>query len=143
MRELDLPPLSPYSVRYAGHGIERGKLSMDVNYKIAPDGQLTATNKLVLNQLQFGDEVQGAPASLPVRLAVALLADRNGVIDIDLPLSGSINDPQFSIGAADLEGDRQPDRQGRDGAVRPADAAASAAAAASRARSPSRPAARR
>lgn len=98
MRDLDLAPLSPYSVRYAGHGIERGKMSMDVTYKVAPDGQLTATNKLVLNQLQFGEEVAGAPASLPVRLAVALLADRNGVIDVDLPLSGSLNDPQFSIG---------------------------------------------
>ncbi|PIF78472.1 uncharacterized protein DUF748 [Variovorax sp. 54] len=98
MRDLDLAPLSPYSVRYAGHGIERGKMSMDVNYKIAPDGQLTATNKLVLNQLKFGDEVAGAPNSLPVRLAVTLLADRNGVIDVDLPLSGSLNDPQFSIG---------------------------------------------
>ncbi|MEJ7686265.1 MAG: DUF748 domain-containing protein [Variovorax sp.] len=98
VRELDLPPLSPYSVRYAGHGIERGKLSMDVTYKIAPNGQLTATNKLVLNQLKFGDPVEGAPNSLPVRLAVALLADRNGVIDIDFPVSGSLNDPQFSIG---------------------------------------------
>jgi hypothetical protein len=98
MRDLDLAPLSPYAVRYAGHGIERGKMSMDVNYKVAPDGQLTATNKLVLNQLQFGDEVAGAPASLPVKLAVALLADRNGVIDVDLPLSGSLNDPQFSVG---------------------------------------------
>ncbi|WP_307647384.1 DUF748 domain-containing protein [Variovorax boronicumulans] len=98
MRDLDLAPLSPYSVRYAGHGIERGKMSMDVNYKVAPDGQLTATNKLVLNQLQFGEEVAGAPNSLPVKLAVALLADRNGVIDVDLPLSGSLNDPQFSVG---------------------------------------------
>ncbi|CAN5784181.1 DUF748 domain-containing protein [soil metagenome] len=98
MRDLDLPPLSPYAVRYAGHNIERGKLSLEVNYKIAPDGRLTATNNMVLNQLQFGDEVQGAPNSLPVRLAVALLADRNGVINVDLPLSGSINDPQFSVG---------------------------------------------
>jgi uncharacterized protein involved in outer membrane biogenesis len=98
MRDLDLAPLSPYSVRYAGHGIERGKMSMDVNYKVAADGQLTATNKLVLNQLQFGEEVAGAPNSLPVKLAVALLADRNGVIDVDLPLSGSLNDPQFSVG---------------------------------------------
>ncbi|SEA13284.1 DUF748 domain-containing protein [Variovorax sp. YR216] len=98
MRELDLPPLSPYSIRFAGHGIERGKLSMDVNYKIAPDGSLTASNRLILNQLQFGEQVEGAPASLPVRLAVALLADRNGVIDVDLPLRGSINDPEFSIG---------------------------------------------
>lgn len=98
MRDLDLPPLSPYSVRYAGHGIERGKLSLDVNYKVAPDGRLTATNNLVLNQLQFGEEVKGAPNSLPVRLAVALLADRNGVINVDLPLTGSLNDPQFSVG---------------------------------------------
>jgi len=98
MHDLDLPPLSPYTIRFAGHGIERGKLSMDVNYKIAPDGSLTAANKLVLNQLQFGEQVEGAPASLPVKLAVALLADRNGVIDVDLPLRGSINDPQFSIG---------------------------------------------
>ena len=99
MRDLDLAPLTPYSVRYAGHGIERGKLSMDVNYKITPDGRLAATNKLVLNQLRFGEEVKGAPNSLPVKLAVALLADRNGVIDVELPISGSLNDPQFSIGS--------------------------------------------
>ena len=97
-RDLELPPLSPYSVRYAGYGIERGKLSMDVSYKVLADGQLSASNKLVLNQLAFGDRVENAPASLPVKLAVALLADRNGMIDIDLPISGSINDPQFRIG---------------------------------------------
>ena len=98
VRELELPPLSPYSVKYAGHGIERGKLSMDVNYKVLPSGQLTASNRLVLNQLAFGEPVQGAPSSLPVKLAVALLADRNGVIDLDLPISGSLNDPQFRLG---------------------------------------------
>lgn len=103
MRDLDLPPLSPYSIKYAGHGIERGKLSMDVAYKIEPDGQLTASNKLVLNQLSFGDPVEGAPASLPVRLATALLADRNGVIDVDLPISGSLNDPEFRLGAVILK----------------------------------------
>lgn len=99
VRDLDLPPLTAYSIKYAGYGIERGKLSMDVNYTVLPNGQLTASNKLVLNQLRFGDEVKGAPNSLPVKLAVALLADSNGVIDIDLPISGSLNDPQFSIGA--------------------------------------------
>ena len=103
MRDMELPPLSPYSIKYAGHGIERGKLSMDVSYKVQPDGQLTANNKLVLNQLAFGDPVEGAPASLPVRLAVALLADRNGVIDVDLPISGSLNDPQFSLGGVILK----------------------------------------
>jgi hypothetical protein len=98
MRDLDLPPLSPYTIRFTGHGIERGKLSMDARYQIAPDGALTASNRVILNQLQFGDQIEGAAASLPVRLAVALLADRDGVIDLDLPLSGSINDPEFSIG---------------------------------------------
>ena len=98
VRDLELPPLTPYSVKYAGHGIERGKLSMDVNYKVLPNGQLTASNRLVLNQLTFGEPVEGAPNSLPVKLAVALLADRQGVIDLDLPISGSLNDPQFRIG---------------------------------------------
>ena len=99
VRDLELPPLSPYAVKYAGHGIERGKLSMDVAYAVQPDGRLTATNQLVLNQLSFGEPVPGAPASLPVKLATALLADSKGVIDLDLPISGSLNDPQFSLGA--------------------------------------------
>lgn len=98
VRDLELPPLSPYSVKYAGHGIQRGKLSVDVAYLVQPDGQLTASNQVVLNQLEFGDKVEGAPNSLPVKLAVALLADRNGVIDINLPISGSLNDPQFRLG---------------------------------------------
>lgn len=98
VRDLDLPPLSPYSVKYAGHGIERGKLSVDVAYKVLPNGQLTANNRIVLNQLTFGEPVAGAPNSLPVRMAAALLADRRGVIDLDLPISGSLNDPQFRIG---------------------------------------------
>jgi uncharacterized protein involved in outer membrane biogenesis len=99
VRDLELPPLSPYSVKYAGYGIQRGKLSVDVSYRVLPDGQLTASNKLILHQLSFGDKVEGATASLPVKLAVALLADRNGVIDINLPVSGSLNDPQFSLGS--------------------------------------------
>lgn len=98
VRDLELPPLSPYSVKYSGYGIERGKLSVDVSYLVQPDGRLTATNKVILNQLSFGEKVPGSTASLPVKLAVALLADRNGVIDIDLPISGSLNDPQFSLG---------------------------------------------
>lgn len=99
VRDLELPPLSPYAVKYAGYGITRGKMSMDVQYTVQPDGQLTAANKLVLHQLTFGDKVEGAPNSLPVKLATALLSDRNGVIDLNLPISGSLNDPQFKIGA--------------------------------------------
>ncbi|MDM7942468.1 MAG: DUF748 domain-containing protein [Hydrogenophaga sp.] len=98
VRHLELPPLSPYTVKYAGYGIERGKLSVDVAYRIDPDGQLSASNQIVLNQLSFGERVAGSEApNLPVKLAVALLADRNGVIDINLPVSGSINDPQFRL----------------------------------------------
>ena len=99
VRELELPPLSAYSVKYAGHAIERGKLSLDVGYLVLPTGELTASNKLVLNSLKFGDKVEGATASLPVKLAVALLADKNGVIDLELPVSGSLNDPQFQLGS--------------------------------------------
>ncbi len=95
---LELAPLSPYAGRYAGYGIERGKLSMDLAYKIDPDGKLDAKNQVILNQLTFGEKVDSPDATkLPVLLAVALLKDRNGVIDINLPISGSINDPQFSI----------------------------------------------
>jgi hypothetical protein len=96
VRDLELSPLSSYAIKYAGYGIERGKLSVDVDYTVAPSGQLQASNKIVLNQLVFGDEVPGAN-HLPVKLAVALLADRNGVIDLDLPLSGSLNDPEFKV----------------------------------------------
>jgi len=96
--DLELAPLSPYAGRYAGYAIERGKLSMDVAYKIDADGKLEARNQVILNQLTFGDKVESPDATkLPVLLAVALLKDRNGVIDINLPISGSINDPQFSV----------------------------------------------
>ena len=98
VRDLELPPLSPYAIKYSGYGIERGKMSVDLAYVVQPDGRLTASNKIVLHQLAFGDKVPGATASLPVKLAVALLSDRHGVIDLDLPVSGSINDPQFSLG---------------------------------------------
>lgn len=96
--DLELAPLSPYAGKYAGYAIERGKLSMDVAYRIDPDGKLEARNQVVLNQLTFGEKVDSPDATkLPVLLAVALLKDRNGVIDINLPISGSINDPQFSV----------------------------------------------
>lgn len=96
--DLELTPLSPYAGKYAGYGIERGKLGMDVAYRIAPDGTLDAKNQIVINQLVFGDRVESPSATqLPVLLAVALLKDRNGVIDLNIPISGSINDPQFSV----------------------------------------------
>jgi hypothetical protein len=97
VRDLELSPLSSYAIKYAGYGIERGRLSVDLHYAVNPEGQLQASNKIVLNQLVFGEKAVGATASLPVKLAVALLADSNGVIDLDVPLSGSLNDPQFRV----------------------------------------------
>ena len=95
---MELVPFTPYSGKYLGYGIEKGKLSFDVAYKI-DDRKLSAQNRLVLNQLTFGDKIESPTAtSLPVRLAVSLLEDRNGVIDLDLPIGGSLDDPQFSIG---------------------------------------------
>ena len=97
--DLELAPLSPYAGKYAGYAIERGKLSMNIAYKIEADGRLDAKNQVILTQLTFGEKIESKDATkLPVRLAVALLKDRNGVIDINLPVSGSVNDPKFSVG---------------------------------------------
>jgi len=97
-RDIELSPLTPYSSKYAGYGIEKGKLSMEVSY-LVDQRKLKADNRVVLDQLTFGDKVESPDATkLPVLLAVALLKDRNGVIDIELPISGSIDDPEFSVG---------------------------------------------
>jgi len=96
--DIDLPRLSPYSGKYVGYGIEKGKLSAKVAYKVE-NRQLTAENNIVLDQLTFGDKVDSPTAiKLPVLFAVSLLKDRNGVIDVNLPISGSLDDPQFSVG---------------------------------------------
>lgn len=97
--DIELAPLSAYAGKYAGYAIERGKLSARLRYQVEPGGQLEASNQLILNQLTFGERVESPDAtSLPVRFAVALLKDREGVIDVNLPVRGSLNDPEFSIG---------------------------------------------
>lgn len=98
VKGMELAPLSPYSGKYVGYGIEKGKLSFDINYKIE-NRKLSAENRLILDQLTFGEKIDSPTATkLPVQLAVALLRDRNGVIDINLPIGGSLDDPQFSVG---------------------------------------------
>ncbi|MDV6343003.1 DUF748 domain-containing protein [Nitrosomonas sp. Is37] len=94
---IDLPTFSPYSGRYIGYVIEKGKLSLDVNYHIEK-GELKAKNKIFLDQLVLGDKTDSPEAvSLPLHLAISLLKNRHGEIDIRLPLKGSINDPEFSL----------------------------------------------
>jgi uncharacterized protein involved in outer membrane biogenesis len=98
VRGMELAALSAYADKYVGYGIEKGKLSFDVGYKL-DQRKLTAENRLILDQLTFGSESSNPEAArLPVQLAVALLSDRNGVIDINVPIGGSLDDPQFSLG---------------------------------------------
>lgn len=97
-KDMDLSPLTPYSGRYAGYTIEKGKLSLSLEYRIV-DRILTASNNVFLDQFSFGEPVESPDATkLPVRLAVALLKDRSGEITLDLPVSGSLDDPQFRLG---------------------------------------------
>jgi uncharacterized protein involved in outer membrane biogenesis len=97
-REIELNPMSPYSIKYVGYGIERGELSFKVKYKVE-NRKLDAQNQIILDQLTFGEKVESPTATkLPVLLAVAILKDRNGVIDVNLPIGGSLDDPEFSVG---------------------------------------------
>jgi hypothetical protein len=95
---VDLTGFSPYSGKYAGYAIEKGKLSLNVAYKLE-NNQLSAENRLFIDQFTFGDKVDSPDATtLPVNLAISLLKNNRGEIDLNLPISGSLDDPQFSIG---------------------------------------------
>jgi uncharacterized protein involved in outer membrane biogenesis len=95
---VELTHLSAYSVKYTGYPIIKGRLNADVSY-LLDQGKLKADNHLYIDQLTFGDENKDPGVShLPVKLAVALLKDSNGVIDVNVPVSGSLDDPQFSLG---------------------------------------------
>jgi hypothetical protein len=95
---VELTHLSPYSGKYAGYPITKGRLNVDVHY-LLDQGKLTADNHIFIDQLTFGDRIEGPGVShLPVKLAVALLKDSQGRIDVHVPVSGSLNDPHFSVG---------------------------------------------
>jgi len=95
---VEMTSVTPYSGRFAGYKIEKGKLSIDVSY-LVENRTLTAKQKFIIDQLELGERVESEDAvRLPLKLAVALLKDSNGVIDIDLPMSGSLDDPQFRMG---------------------------------------------
>jgi len=97
VKDFELTGLSSYSGKYVGYGIARGKLSAELNYKIE-DRRLTATNQIFLDQLTFGDKVDSPDAvNLPVQLAVSLLKNSRGEIDLHLPVSGTLDDPEFSV----------------------------------------------
>lgn len=99
-RDIDLTPMSPYSGTFIGYLIAKGKLNLELDYKIN-EGRIDADNRIIIDQLTLGDRVESEQAtSLPVSLAIALLKDRSGVIDLDVPISGRLDDPDFSIAGA-------------------------------------------
>lgn len=96
-KRVELTTLTPYSGKFAGYRIRKGRLNLDLHYKIT-NGQLLAENKVVVEQLQLGEKVDSPDAvSLPLKLAIALLKDVDGKISIELPVSGDLNNPQFSV----------------------------------------------
>jgi hypothetical protein len=96
--DIELTNLTPYSAKYAGYPITKGKLNVDLHYKLDND-QLSANNHLFIDQLTFGDHVDNNTATkLPVRFAISLLKNSKGEIDVNIPVSGSLSNPEFSIG---------------------------------------------
>jgi len=95
--------LTAYSDKYTGYPITMGTLKVDVHY-LVQNRQLTATNHFFISRLSLGEKVQGPHAiDLPIGLAVKLLKNPRGEIDITVPVSGSLDDPQFSVGALLLQ----------------------------------------
>lgn len=96
-KDIDLPPFTGYSDKYAGYAIARGTLTMEVAYKLQ-NRKLSAENHFLVDQFEFGEKVESKDATkLPVKLAVSLLRDKDGLIDLDLPIEGSLDDPKFKI----------------------------------------------
>ena len=95
---IDLTPLGPYVARYAGYDLQKGKLDVDLRY-VVKARTLEAQNVARIDQFTLGEERPGPDVtSLPVKLGLAILTDKDGVIEIDVPMSGSIDDPDFSVG---------------------------------------------
>lgn len=98
-KDIDLIRMNPYSQRYVGYKIKKGKLFLDLDYLIV-DRKLDSKNRVLLDQLTLGDRVESPDAlKLPIKLAVAVLKNREGQIIVELPVTGNIDDPQFDLGA--------------------------------------------
>ncbi len=97
-RNMELSIFNPYSGKFAGYNITKGKLTTELHYKVV-GRKLDAQHHISVDQLEFGDKTASKDAvSLPIKLAVALLKDRHGVINLDVPVSGTLDDPTFRLG---------------------------------------------
>ena len=97
-KNVDMSTLTPYTAKFGGYRIDSGKLSLDIHYVIEK-GQLNSGNRIVIDNLVLGDKIESPDAmNLPLKLAVALLKDADGRIDLDLPVTGNVDDPEFHYG---------------------------------------------
>jgi hypothetical protein len=98
-RNLDLSRLTPYAVQFAGYAIDDGRIDLDLGYRL-DQRKLRGDNNIVISDIVLGEKVEHPDAgSLPLGLAIALLTDANGVIDLDLPVEGDLDNPEFGIGS--------------------------------------------
>jgi hypothetical protein len=98
LQQMDLLPGDPYSGKYLGYRLLKGKLSAQLNYQVS-ERTVKSQNHLTFDQLTLGQKVQSADATrLPVRLAIAILKDRDGRIALEVPANGRLDDPQFNLG---------------------------------------------
>lgn len=95
---MPMPLISPYMAQFAGYKVEKGKLTLGLQYNVT-NRKLTASNSILIDQFELGEKVENPDAvSLPMELAIALLKDADGRIKIDVPITGSLEDPKFSVG---------------------------------------------
>lgn len=96
-RNIDLPVFNPYSGTYAGYAIARGKLTAELDYRVE-NAALAASHRIVIDSLEWGEATESKQkVGLPVRFATAILKDRRGVITLELPVSGTVDDPEFRL----------------------------------------------
>jgi hypothetical protein len=94
---MPMPLISSYMVQFAGYKVEKGKMSLELDYKVV-NRELTASNNILIDQFELGEKVENPNAvSLPLQLAVALMKDSDGKIKMHVPITGSLEDPKFSV----------------------------------------------
>ena len=97
-KDIDLTDITPYSGQFVGYKIKKGKLNLNLNYSVT-DSKLNGSNFINFDSLTLGEKVDSKDAiNLPLSLAISILSDQNNQINIDLPVEGNLDDPDFKYG---------------------------------------------
>ena len=97
-KSISLKSINPYTMTFAGYKIDYGRIDVDLHY-VTKNGQLQGNNRFVIKKIKLGEEVPDYQGTrLPLGLAIALLEDSDGMIDVNIPVEGNVNDPDFSVG---------------------------------------------